>query len=164
MHGTVRGDILKKILRSTFAGVSELHSRGICHHDLKRSDILLLPSGVSQTIDFGTATKQRPGKKADSYALFQMAYHLSSGQDFLGGAKGMQKVTQKQAEKIQLEKAHDKNLLGILENDPKLQGVDPKLIAVLGKLRTCFHETRISPDQALSMGYFAGHTIDMQTA
>jgi len=47
--------------RHVCKGLQRLHSRKICHRDLKPGNCLLLPSGTVVIGDFGTAREYRPG-------------------------------------------------------------------------------------------------------
>mmetsp|Transcript_12437 Transcript_12437/g.14252 ORF Transcript_12437/g.14252 Transcript_12437/m.14252 type:complete len:151 (+) Transcript_12437:484-936(+) len=57
----------KKIFKQIIEGVDYLHSKNICHRDIKLENILITESGVIKILDFGFAVKFNPNKKLSTY-------------------------------------------------------------------------------------------------
>lgn len=179
----------KVILTDLFTGMAAVHEEDICHRDLKPSNVLLLPSGRAQVIDFGTATREsqslrmsrggdftyhpaenilnskvRSGKKADSYGLFRIAYHLVAGRDYFEGIQSLHpscvrfnEVSRRHYEL--LEREVSEGFTQVLAEDPHLTGSEPELIELMSAMGTNIVSRRILPEAALQMSYFRGREV-----
>ncbi len=175
---------IKTILQGLFMGIAASHEEDICHRDLKPSNVILLPSGEAQIIDFGSSnlempnlrmsrggdfvyhppeniftSEKRSGKKADSYGLFRIIYHLVTGKDYFEGIQNAGPASVRfnklsQTHKELLEKEVQIGFKGILEEDPNLNGVDPELMDLMCVTGTGLVSKRMLPEAALQMSYF----------
>lgn len=179
----------KVILTDLFEGMEAVHEQDICHRDLKPSNILILPSGRAQVIDFGTATREsqslrmsrggdftyhpaenilssnkRSGKKADSYGLFRISYHLVTGKDFF---EGIQNVSSGQMRFSEISRRHcqilsrevEGGFTQILAEEPNLRETEPELIELMSVTGTNIVSKRSLPKAALQMPYFRGREV-----
>ncbi|MBS0651280.1 MAG: protein kinase, partial [Verrucomicrobia bacterium] len=177
-------DQIREILKGLCEGVAAFHDKGICHRDIKLSNVIMLPSGKVQLIDFGCSTQEgkslrmsrggdfvyhpvenirpskiRSGKKADSYGLFRIAYHLVSGKDYFEEVHQVKPAAKRllalsDAHETLLEKEERLGFSQILQEDPNLTDPEPELIEVMSALGTGMASNRILPKDALQMIYF----------
>ncbi|MBS0605352.1 MAG: protein kinase family protein [Verrucomicrobia bacterium] len=177
-------DQIREILKGLCEGVAAFHDNGICHRDIKLSNVIMLPSGKVQLIDFGSSTQEgkslrmsrggdfayhpvenikpsqiRSGKKADSYGLFRIAYHLVSGKDYFEEVHQVRPAQMRlmaltDAHEALLEKEQRFGFSQILQEDPSLTDSEPELIEVMSALGTGISSNRILPKDAMQMNYF----------
>lgn len=181
-RGAIPDQELQPMLKDLFEGVAELNRSSTCHRDLKLSNVIHIPSsqahaGKTQVIDFGTAAivnsegrartlggdtrvhppesfaeKRYTGLKTDSYSLFRMVYHLSTGRDFFEGVASKEEFKAKHETISQAEK--EEGFQSILLADPNLKGADRRLIDLMSRLGTSEASDRILAEEALNMPYF----------
>jgi len=177
-------DQIREILKGLCEAVAAFHDNGICHRDIKLSNVIMLPSGKVQLIDFGSSTQEgkslrisrggdfayhpvenirpsqiRSGKKADSYGLFRIAYHLASGKDYFEEVHQLSPAKRRfmaltDAHEALLEREQRLGFSQILQEDPSLTDSEPELIEVMSALGTGIASNRILPKDAMQMNYF----------
>lgn len=58
--------------------VSQMHQRGICHHDLEPRNIMVSPSGKVSVIDFEFSTKDHACHQATCHEIIDLTERLSA--------------------------------------------------------------------------------------
>ena len=58
---------VNKIFRQIVEGVDYLHSKNICHRDIKLDNIILTEENKIKILDYGFAVRYNPNKKLSTY-------------------------------------------------------------------------------------------------
>jgi hypothetical protein len=177
---------LRPILCDIFEGIVNLNGSQVVHRDLKAANVIVLPSGQAQIIDFGNAGVQKgdqaldvfgdrcyhppesnitisgtpphTSKKTDSFGLFLLTYHAITGESFYGVSQNNINVLKFEHLNM-LHQQQSKSFRKILEDDPKLAHVSPTLKDLMAHLGTANKAERMTAEQAMTHPFFLSHYL-----
>ena len=183
---------VKKIIKKILKGVRELNEQGLVHRDLKPGNVILLPNGKIQLIDFGTAAQYK-GKslpvlgdrrvhpyesfscsgnprtdiKTDSYGVSLFAYHFLTGMSYHLDPYGKAIKNPNLMSNFQDRARRTESsvpLLYTLAQDPNLKSVSAPFIHLMSSLGTSFPSKRFTASEALNLPVFQKTPVGVATA
>ncbi|WP_420422634.1 protein kinase domain-containing protein [Simkania sp.] len=179
---------IRDILQGTLQGVAEMNRHQTIHRDLKAANIIRLPTGETQLIDFGSVGLQNQdedlpffgdrcvhpidsfykisgiephtNKKTDTYSLFLVTYQAITGRKFFGAnSNNPQEIKLQHRALIEKERATN-NFQTILDEDPLLKNVSQPLKNLMAQLGTASEKRRLTAEEALTHPFFAPREIE----
>ncbi|CCB88933.1 protein kinase domain-containing protein [Simkania negevensis] len=173
------------MLYDIFQGVAAMNDMQIVHRDLKDANVIRLPTGQMQIIDFGTAGFLNQGEslhvlggggilpfeshfevegkprhtnaKTDSFGLFLLTYQALTGCKYFGNDTPLEEI--KRNHKELHAKEQSKSFRALLEEDPLLTHISPVLKDLMAQLGTSIETNRLTANEALSHPFFTSRHV-----